>query len=149
MKIQGKPKVFQYTSQIRWSSEKRGILTAEGKPDLEVSSPPEFGGHPGIWTPEELLVSAANACTMATFLSFAARKQVALTSYECEATGTLEMVEGKFRFTKIVLRPRILVARWRNREEVLATFREAEAACLVANSLRAPVEGEPDISVLC
>ena len=144
---QVKPKVFHYDVQVRWSSEKRGILTAKDKPPLEVASPPEFKGHPGIWTPEDLLVSAVVSCTMTTFLSFAARKGIALDSYECDATGTLEMVEGKFRFSKVVLRPRIVVARAEDRDEALDVFHQAEASCLVANSLLTKVEGEPEILV--
>jgi len=147
MEPQVKPKVFHYEVQVRWNGEKRGILTAKGKPPLEVASPPEFKGHPDIWTPEDLLVSAVAACTMTTFLAFAARKEIALDSYECDATGTLEMVEGKFRFSRVVLRPRIVVAREEDRGKALDVFHQAEASCLVANSLLTKVEGEPDIRV--
>ena len=147
MEGQVKPKVFHYDVQVRWSSEKRGILTAKDKPPLEVASPPEFKGHPGIWTPEDLLVSAVVSCTMTTFLSLAARKGIALDSYECDATGTLEMVEGKFRFSKVVLRPRIVVGRAEDRDKALDVFHQAEASCLVANSLLTKVEGEPEIRV--
>ena len=142
-----KPKVFHYDVRVRWSGEKRGTLTAEGKPSLEVASPPEFKGHPGIWSPEDLFVSAAAACTMTTFLAFAARKGIDLDSYECDATGTLEMAEGKFRFSRIVLRPRIVVVRAEDRDKALDTFHEAEASCLVSNSLLTKVEGEPEILV--
>ncbi|HSC71991.1 MAG TPA: OsmC family protein, partial [Candidatus Methylomirabilis sp.] len=104
-------------------------------------------GHPGIWTPEDLLVAAVNACTMTTFLAFAARKEIQPVSYECDATGTLETVEGKFRFSRVVLQPRIAVARQEDVSKALAAFHDAEAACLVANSLLAKVEGEPEILV--
>ncbi len=142
-----KPKVFHYDVQVRWSSEKRGVLTAKDKPPLEVASPPEFKGHPGIWTPEDLLVSAVVSCTMTTFLSLAARKEIVLDSYECDATGTLEMVEGKFRFSRVVLRPRIVVGREEDRDRALEVFHQAEASCLVASSLLTKVEGEPEIRV--
>jgi organic hydroperoxide reductase OsmC/OhrA len=147
MEPQVKPKVFHYDVQVRWNSEKRGTLTAKDKPSLEVASPPEFKGHPGIWTPEDLLVSAVVSCTMTTFLSFAAKKGIALEAYECGATGTLEMVEGKFRFSKVVLHPKIVVARAEDLEETLDAFHQAEASCLVANSLLTKVEGEPEILV--
>jgi peroxiredoxin-like protein len=147
MEAKVRPKVFEYEVQVRWSEERRGILTAKGKPPLEVASPPEFKGHPGIWTPEDMLVSAVAACTMTTFVAFAARKEILLDSYECDATGTLEMVDGKFRFSRVTLRPRIVVARQEDRDKAVDVFHQAEASCLVANSLVTKVEGEPEILV--
>jgi peroxiredoxin-like protein len=140
-----KPKVFQYTVGVRWTGEKRGKMTAAGKPDAEVATPPEFQGHPGIWSPEDLLVSAVNTCTMTTFLAFAAKQGLPLASYTCEATGTLEMADGKFRFTRIRLEPRIGILRPEDREKAITVFRQAERNCLVANSLNTTVEGEPQI----
>lgn len=145
--VHARPKAFHYEVKTRWTQQRRGVLAAEGKPALEVASPPEFKGHPGVWTPEDLLVAAVSACTMTTFLSFAARREVQLLSYECDATGTLEMVEGKFRFSRVVLRPRIIVARNEDVSGVLTAFHDAEASCLVANSLLTKVEGEPEILV--
>lgn len=145
--IQVRPKVFHYEVKTRWTEQRRGLLAAEGKPTLEVASPPEFKGHPGIWTPEDLLVAAVNACTMTTFLAFAARQGIQPVGYECDASGTLEMVEGKFRFTRVVLHPRIVVARHEDVSKAQTAFHDAEAACLVANSLLTKVEGEPEILV--
>ena len=147
MEIKTKPKTYHYDVGVRWSSEKRGVLAIAGKPDLEVASPPEFRGHPGLWSPEDLLVAAVNACTMTTFLSAVKRREIALVSYESHATGTLEMADGTFRFTRVVLEPRIVVARPEDREPALAAFHEAEAGCLIANSILAKVEAEPEILV--
>ena len=147
MEIKTKPKVFHYETRVDWKGEKRGRMAAEAKPEVEVASPPEFRGHPGIWTPEELLVSAVNTCTMMTFLTYADRKEIRLRSYECDARGTLEKQDGKFRFTRIVLRPRITVAREEDRDRVVEIFRQAENNCLVTNSLTTRVEGEPEITV--
>jgi organic hydroperoxide reductase OsmC/OhrA len=143
--VQTRPKVFHYDVRTRWTERRRGVLAAQGKPALEVASPPEFKGHPGVWTPEDLLVAAVSACTMTTFLSFAERRDIGLVAYECDATGTLEMVEGKFRFSRVVLRPRIVVARQEDIPRALTAFHDAEAACLIANSLLTKVEGVPEI----
>ena len=147
MELKAKPKTFDYRVGVRWSREKRGVLSIAGKPDLEVASPPEFRGHPGIWSPEDLLVAAVNACTMTTFLSAVMRRDIALVSYESDATGTLEMADGKLRFTRVVLEPRIVVARPVDRAAALAAFREAEAGCLIAQSIVGKVEADPDVAV--
>jgi len=142
-----KPKAYHYTIGLRWSGEKKGVLETPGKPDLGVASPPEFKGHPGIWSPADLLVAAVNACTMTTFLTFAKRKEISISSYECDATGTLEMVDGVFRFSRIDLSPRITVKRPEDRDRTLVTFREAESSCLVANSLLTRVNSTPEVTV--
>ncbi len=42
-------------------------LTAAGKPDLEVATPPGFkGGIEGVWSPEELLVGSLASCFAVT-----------------------------------------------------------------------------------
>ncbi len=148
MEIQVKPKVFQYDVKVRWSADKYGVLTAAGKPDLEVASPPEFRGHPGIWTPEQLFVAAVSSCAMLTFLSSATRREVRLISYDAEATGTLENAGGTFRFTKAILRPRVVVRGEDDIEKARAALLEAEAGCLIANSIQTKVESQSEIAVL-
>ena len=147
MPIKVKSRTFHYQVGVRWEREKRGILAIAGKQDLEVASPPEFRGHPGVWSPEDLLVAAVNACTMTTFLSAVARRKVALVAYASDATGTLEMAGDVFRFTRVVLKPRIVVARPEDREPALAAFREAEEGCLIAHSIVAEIEATPEIEV--
>ena len=147
MEIKAKPKSFHYPVTVKWSGEKRGVLTIGGKPDLEVASPPEFRGHPGVWSPEDLFVAAVNSCTMTTFLSAMQRRNLGLVSYESRAEGTLEMADGRFRFTRVVLEPRIVVGRAEDRDAALAAFREAEQGCLIAASILAKVEAKPEIEV--
>ncbi|HEU5180833.1 MAG TPA: OsmC family protein [Candidatus Polarisedimenticolia bacterium] len=148
MDIKMKPKTYQYEVEVRWSGEKRGALTAAGKQGLEVASPPEFRGHPGIWSPEDLLVAAVNSCTMTTFLSAAKRRGIDLISYECDAIGTLETAEGVFRFTRVVLKPRIVVGRPEQIDVAREAFHEAEAGCLIANSILAKVQADPKITAI-
>jgi organic hydroperoxide reductase OsmC/OhrA len=147
MQLKMKPKVFHYQVDVRWDGEKHGVLSIAGKPDLKIASPPEFRGHPGIWSPEDLLVAAVNACTMTTFLSALLRRGISIVSYECGAEGTLEMDEGTFRFTHVSLRPRIVVAGEVDRQRALDAFKEAEAGCLIASSIVAKVEAKPEIMV--
>ena len=49
-------KSFHYKAKTTWSSARRGMLLAAGRPNIVVGSPPDFKGEPGIWAPEELLV---------------------------------------------------------------------------------------------
>jgi len=55
-------KSFRYKAKTTWSSARRGMLSAAGRPDVIVGSPPEFKGDPDIWAPEELLIGSLNTC---------------------------------------------------------------------------------------
>src|SRR5690606_3229817 len=43
-------------------------LSADGKPDLPVSSDPKFRGDPHRWNPEDLLVAALSECHLLSYL---------------------------------------------------------------------------------
>ena len=62
-------KSIRYKANTAWNSARRGTLSASGKPNIDVGSPPEFKGEPDIWAPEELLVGSVNTCMMLTFLN--------------------------------------------------------------------------------
>jgi peroxiredoxin-like protein len=140
-------KVFHYQSQARWTSGRSGLVSSAGKPDLEVSSPPEFKGEAGKWTPEDMFVASVNLCVLLTFAAYAQNKGLDLVSYESPAEGTLEMVEGKYRFTQVVLRPQIAVRAQESLERARQILENAHRDCLVTNSVTATVQVVPDIRV--
>lgn len=140
-----KHKTFDYRTALRWTGERNGLLRSEGKPEIDVSSPPEFKGRAGQWTPEDLLVASVEVCTMTTFIAFSLNKKLPLVSYESAATGTLEFTDGGYRFTKIVLRPEIVVESDDAVPQAAAILEEAHRACFIANSICSEVLLEPII----
>jgi organic hydroperoxide reductase OsmC/OhrA len=138
-------KSFTFRTAAAWTEARSGILTSDGKPPIRVSSPPEFKGEPGLWTPEEMFVSSVEACHMATFLSFAAKSRLQVLAYKSHSNGVLEFVDGDYRFTRVVIFPTIAVARGAVEAEVLSLLREAQKHCLVANSIDSIVEVNPTI----
>lgn len=139
-------KSYTYRTSIRWTDRKIGTIASAGKPDVQVATPPEFKGHEGIWSPEDLFVASANICLMTTFLAFAERAGLAFASYESDAEGLLELVEGKFQFTKIVLKPKLTLKPGEDAKKAGDMLAKAEASCLVSNSMKCRVELEPTIS---
>src|SRR3989304_8796013 len=101
------PKTFHYTNDLAWQFNRVGTMTSEGKPEMKVSSPQEFKGDVGYWTPEDLFVAAANSCLMLTLLAYLERENIAVLFYESKATGTLDWVEGIYQFTEITIIPRL------------------------------------------
>lgn len=138
--IHVKPKVFRYQTKVRWVGERKGVCSALDKPDIQVATPPEFKGHPGMWSPEDFYVSAANNCFMSTFVGMSARYQLNLVAFSSEAEGTLESVEGFLQFTKIVLNVQVKVNSQEQVDLAKQILVKAKEDCLVARSVKHPVE---------
>ena len=143
--IKSKSKKFVYRTKVSWVREKRGILSSAGKPDIEIAVPPEFGGHEGIWTPEELFVASVNICIKTTFLYYARRNNLEFLSYESEAEGVLERIENRFMFTEIKVIPRIRIATDSQFEKAKEIITLSERNCLISNSIKSKVEVLPEI----
>ncbi|MFA4935853.1 MAG: OsmC family protein [Candidatus Methanoperedens sp.] len=133
-----------YHNKLKWKGDKKADLKfVESKQEIEVATPPEFGGHENIISPEDLFVSSANVCYMTTLLGTIKNMGVELVSYESEAEGILETV-GKMKiFTKIIIKPRIKAKE--TDEKIRMILDHAEKRCLVANSMKTQVIIEPVI----
>lgn len=142
-----KPKSFTYKVKSRWIADKRVLLEAEGKPSIEVATPPEFGGPEAFWNPEDLFVSSVNICILTTFLFFAQRQNVKFLSYQTEAEGTVEMVEGVLMFTRVIVRPIIEVEDQQTAAAIQQTLEKAEKYCLISSSVKTQVTVEPRVLV--
>ena len=82
---------------------------------------------------------------MTTFLAVAERAGLAFTSYESRAEGRLELVDGKFQFTAITLKPTITLSANADAAKAKELIEKAEANCLISNSMKARVSLEPTI----
>ena len=135
---------FDYQNELEWSGEQKGVLSlGDGKNDIKVAVPPEFGGHEGFVSPEDMFVGSMNACFMTTFLVFAKKTGIDLVSYKSNAVGHLEKVGGKNVFTKIVVRPQIKANA--SRDEIMAVVDHVKEYSIVLNSIRTDVEIEATI----
>lgn len=143
--MDARSKVYLYHTSVRWTEQRKGLISCAGKPDVQVATPPEFKGHEGIWSPEDLFVAAANICLMTTFLAVAERAGLAFSSYESAAEGRLELVEGKFQFTEITLKPVITLKAVADAAKAKELIEKAEANCLISNSMKARVHLEATI----
>lgn len=140
-------KSFTYTTGITWVGKRAGITSSGDKIPFRTASPPEFKGEEGVWSPEDLFVAAVNACQLTTFVSFAMKLELPVASYQSEAEGTLEFVDGGYRFTRVVVRPRVVVSDPEAVEAVRKTLHDAHGACLVSRSILAEVLLEPVVEV--
>src|SRR5256885_15918154 len=84
-------------------------LDAANVPRLRSASPAEFGGPGDRWSPETLLVGAVADCFVLTFRGVAKASKLEWLSVACDASGTLDRVDGVVRFTTIDLHARLVV----------------------------------------
>ncbi len=137
MEVRGK--VYTYRTAVKWTGQKTGTASSPGKPSIQVATPPEFKGHEGIWSPEDLFVASVNVCVMTTFLAFAERAGLPFADYECEAEGRLELVEGKFQVTLITLKPKVTLKNREDADKAKEIMERSEANCLISNSVKTKV----------
>jgi peroxiredoxin-like protein len=136
--------VHEFETSVEWSKAKQGGLSAPGLPDIEVASPPVFGGVDATWTPEHLFVASADVCIMMTFLAVAEFSKLSIRGYRSSAKGRLEKVEGSgFQFTSIEVFPRIELERTTDLDRAKRILQKAEANCLISKSIKTPVKVSP------
>ena len=139
---------YLYRASAIWTMRRRGIASAEDVPrTINFSSPPEFQGEPGLWTPEHLLVASVATCFLATFRAVAENSKLQVIRLEVEAEGVLEKQEGGFRFTHVVVRPRLTIADAADQERAQRLLEKAERACLISRSLSSQVEMQATVEV--
>lgn len=106
---------------------------------FDVSTPPEFGGPVGDWSPEHLYVASLSTCLMTTFQAIARISSIEVIEYEDEALGHLQRGEDKrYRMDTVTLRPRIVVPEGQ-RERAERLVDKAEEACLISRSVNTNV----------
>jgi peroxiredoxin-like protein len=129
-----------YLVTAKWEAGRKGVVSAEGvDPSIRFSSPPEFKGESGFWTPEHFLVAAVASCYVVTFYAIADISKLDFLGLELSIEGKLGKLDGKLRFTEIVMRPILTIVREEDRQRANRLLEKAEQGCLVARSLSCPV----------
>lgn len=141
-------KTFAYRTALSWTEGRSAVAHAPGRPELALSSPVEFKGEPGRWTPEDLLVAAVEMCTLTTFAALCQKRALAFLGYTSESEGTLAFQDGAYRVTNVIVRPVVEVASANDAETLGEVMEEAHAQCMIGNSLRGTVVVEPTFRVV-
>jgi len=138
---------YTYHASAQWHQLDRGFVELEhGAPRLvNFSAPPEFGGEPGFWTPEHFLLAAVSSCFVATFRAVATASKLEFQGIEVAVDGVIEKESGGFRFTKVSLKPVVIVYAEAERERAQRLLEKTEKLCLVTRSLSSTVEVEPKV----
>jgi len=136
-----RPKEFHFPLSVEWVGGRRVAARADGKPAIEITTPPVFRGTgPSVWSPEEFLVAAAASCLAVTFTGLAAREGLAYTNLKVDGDGVVgRRADGRFGFTRLLLRLELETDPTQE-AQARELAERAEETCLVSVSLDLPVE---------
>jgi organic hydroperoxide reductase OsmC/OhrA len=136
-----RPKEFHFPVTVEWLGERRVAAHVEGKPAIEITSPPVFhGSDPTTWSPEDFFVAAAASCLAVTFTGLAARAGLAYTNLTVDGDGVAgKRADGRFGFTRLLLRLEVETDP-ADESQARRLAEQAEETCLVSASLDLPVE---------
>ena len=138
--------MWTYETSVDWKEGKTGETRCDGKPAIEVATPPEFGGPENIWTPEDLLTSAVATCIMTSALFFIDRAKIQLRSYKSTATATMEKTQAGLAITRIAVVVSIELDDLAQEAAVRKAVEQAEKTCPLSSSLNCPVELDVHVS---
>jgi len=140
-----KPIIF--TTDLHWSGDKFGVVSSHALKSFSVSAPPEFGGPVGEWSPEHLFLSSITSCFMSTYLVFVNKMKIENTGFECTATGQVEIIDGKYKFTYIHIYPKAFVGNDDDVEKSKVAMEKTKKYCLISNSISAEIVQHPEVVV--
>jgi organic hydroperoxide reductase OsmC/OhrA len=142
-----------YHTTVNWTSEHWGHIVMGNGPEMDFSAPPDAQGHPGVFTPEDAFVAAANTCVMMMFIWAAERFKLKLISYECRTEGTkLIELDRTEIFTHLRFWPKIKISAGAEDRSVVENrtrraLQSAQKYSLVANSVKSQIIVEPTIEI--
>jgi peroxiredoxin-like protein len=138
----------QYHVQAQGKPGENLNVCVENVPKLTVAPPAQFGGPGDEWSPEDLFMASIASCFILSFRAIAKASKFNWSSIQCDSTGTLERVEGKTRFTKIITKASLVIPSTEAIENAERLLHKAEQSCLVVNSLSSESELQCEVSIL-
>jgi peroxiredoxin-like protein len=137
-----------YRVSAWWTSGKAGIAKTESAPTvIHFTAPPSFGGDPGRWNPEEMMLAALGACFTTTFQALATYSHLPYTDMEVEVRGEVEKTTSGYQFTSITISPKVTIEDEQQRGLADKVLRKSEALCLVSRALSTPKKFAPVVLV--
>ena len=141
-----------FKAKLNWNSIPKEVITntkrytkthqiaIDGKEILNVSAAKAFKGDPGLYNPEDLLLSSVVSCHMMSYLYVCSQNDITVVSYQDNAEGTLEVLEnGSGRFVEIRLNPNVIIKEKEKIKEALSLHTKANELCFIANSCNFPI----------
>ena len=134
-----------FKNAVKWDEGKRATLSNENTPEIKISTPPEFEGPQGYWSPEELFLASINSCIMTTFLYFVEKFSASFLTYESGIEGEVNLKGGKLLFTSITVRPEIRIQDKTQEQKIAEIVQKSKKYCLISSSVETEIKVLPNI----
>ena len=141
--------IHYYEVNLIYNSATQGSLSSPVTPGrIDAAIPPKSpNGKKEKWTPEHLFIAAMSSGLMSTFLLVADNSKFKFISFESNAIGKIEKVDGKLAVTEIILKPKLTIPSTQNETKAKRAIEISEKACAIANSVKAKIIIETSIMV--
>lgn len=129
---------FRVRSSWNPAGKEGELSTDEETFSTRFAGAPSLGGKAGLVNPEELLLSAIEACFVQTWAIFLAKLKVPIEKPRLSGECRVEKdPAGGYRVTNVELRPEIPSALWNERQaDIEKTLALAEKYCIVSKAVR-------------
>lgn len=131
------PYPHTYTAEASGAFSGTVSVHSPGLASLTSAAARQFGGPGDAWSPETLLMAALADCFIFTFRAVSAAALFGWQRLECRAEGRLEKLNRVVQFTHLTLQASLTLAPGADASRAKRLLRQAERACLIANSLKA------------
>ncbi len=140
--------IYKYKNNTEWLGDHKGHIKMENGIELDFSAPPSMHGVAGVLTPEDSFMAAVNTCYFMMFIWACERFKINLISVKIEATGkVIENMDKTSIFSEILLKVKI-TAKETTEDRIKSALRSAKKYSLVAESIKAELQIEPEIEIL-
>jgi organic hydroperoxide reductase OsmC/OhrA len=151
-------KEHRYEATVRWTGAREGTTSTfgaysreheavvEGKPVLRLSAGGTFLGDDALHNTEDLLLIALSGCHLLTYLAKCARAGLSVLSYEDQASGTMTWDGETYRFSEVVLRPRVVIEAGGDLALAEELLHRSNELCFIARSVNFSVRHEPEVT---
>jgi peroxiredoxin-like protein len=148
--MMARAKHFEFPAGLEWEGGSITVASVAGKQDLDVATPPEFGGEAdGVWSPEDLLVVSAASCFAVTLAAIVRRRTIPLFSLHVDGVGHVGPADdGRLGFTSIELEVTAETDSADAVSRLETAIERAESGCLVSNALSFPVNVRATVTVV-
>jgi organic hydroperoxide reductase OsmC/OhrA len=136
-----------YLASASGTSQGEVTVTSAGLPSIATTPPPEFGGPEGYWSPETLLIASVANCYVLSFRAVARASKLEWKSLSCDVDGVLDRVAGVNSFTRLVIRPHLMLEDEDQRQRAERCLEKAGSICLITNSMKSEKVVESQIEI--
>lgn len=136
----------EFNAKVTWTGGHEGDITIDGKPSLPITSPTQWEGKLGIYSPQDLFISAIAGCYITTFATLMKKMQQPLKAHQATGRAVLHKhPEGGWHFTDIYVIMNITVPKEANLSQVERAVSLTKKYCQVSRSLTCKLHVKPNI----